>query len=76
MLALDTFNHEISSSQAKPVQCSPAMIVFSSDKINILQHIKHLFSASVLTHGALDGMNTVHKMTRGSRATQDSQTKW
>ncbi len=28
-------------SQVKPVQCSPTMVGFFSDKINILQHIKH-----------------------------------
>ncbi len=40
----DTLNHKMSSSQAKPVHCSPVIIGFSSDKINILQHIKHLFN--------------------------------
>ncbi len=43
----------------KPVQHSPAMVSFSSDKINILQHIKCFFSANVLAPGALDGMNTI-----------------
>ncbi len=49
----------MSSSQAKPVQYSLEMVGFSSDKINILQNIKHLFSAIAQAQGALDGMNTV-----------------
>ncbi len=35
------------------------MVGFSSDKINILKHIKCLFSAVALVPGELDGMNTV-----------------
>ncbi len=62
MLESVTFNHEMSSFQTKPVQCSLAMVGFSSDKINILQHIKCLFSAIVLAPGALDGMNTVSNL--------------
>ncbi len=56
----DTFNKEITSSQAKPVQCFPAMVGFSSDKINILQHIKHLFNVIRLMPRVLDGMNVVN----------------
>ncbi len=41
----------------KLVQCSPAMVDFSLDKINILQHIKFFFSAIALAHRALDGLN-------------------
>ncbi len=48
----DSFNCEMSSSLLKLVGCS-------SDKINILQHIKYLFSAIVLALGALVGMNMV-----------------
>ncbi len=33
MLELDIFNHEMSSSQSKPVQNSQAMVGFTSDKI-------------------------------------------
>ncbi len=55
----DTFNNEMPLFQAKPVQCSPAMVGFSTDKINILQHIKCLFSATALVPRALDGMNIV-----------------
>ncbi len=44
----------------KLVQNSLAMISFSSNKINILQHIKHLFSTIALAPGALGGMNTVY----------------
>ncbi len=36
MLESDYFNHKMTSSQAKPVQCCPAMVGFSYDKINIL----------------------------------------
>ncbi len=36
------------------------MVGFCPDKINILQHIKPLFSAKVLVPGVLDGMNTVY----------------
>ncbi len=43
MLESDTFSHETSLSHMKPVQCSPAMVGFSLDKINIPQHIKYLF---------------------------------
>ncbi len=54
MLELDTFNHKISSPKAKPVQCSPAIVVFSSDEINILQHF---FSTIEIAPKVLDGMN-------------------
>ncbi len=50
----------MSSSKAKQIQCSPAMVGFSSDKINIFQHIKYLFSTIALAPGALDGMNMVY----------------
>ncbi len=49
----------MASSQAKPVQSSLAMIGFSSDKINILQHMKYLFRTIALVTGVLDGMNIV-----------------
>ncbi len=48
----DTFNHEMSLSQAKLVQCSQAMVTFSSDQINILQHNKHIFTTIITTAGA------------------------
>ncbi len=48
----------MTSSQAKVVRCSQTMVGFSSDKINILQHFKHLFSAIALVPGSLVGMNT------------------
>ncbi len=54
MLESDTFNHEMSLSQAKLVQCSPGMVDFSSEKINILLHIKCLFSIIALALGTLD----------------------
>ncbi len=56
-----TLNHEMSLSQAKLVQCSLAIVGFSSDKINILQHIKHLFITIALAPRAPDGMNPVMK---------------
>ncbi len=49
MLESDTCSPEMSLSQAKLVQCSPAMGISSSDKINILQHIKYPFSTSPCT---------------------------
>ncbi len=54
-LELDTFNHEISSSEAKAVQCSTVMVGI----INILQHSKCLFSTIALASRALNGMNMV-----------------
>ncbi len=44
----DTFNHEMSLSQAKLVQCSQAMVTFSY----ILQHNKHIFTTIITTAGA------------------------
>ncbi len=41
------------------------MVGFSSDKINILQPIKCLFSTIALVPGALDGMNMVWYIKRG-----------
>ncbi len=52
------FNHKTTSSQAKLVKCSLAMVAFSLDKINILQSIKHLFSAIALSPRVPGGMNT------------------
>ncbi len=49
----------MSSSKMKLIQCYLAMIGFFSDKINILQHIKHVYSTIALAVGALHGMNTV-----------------
>ncbi len=46
----------MSSSQAKPVQWSPAMVSFIPDNLNILQEIKSLFSIITLVFGVLDGM--------------------
>ncbi len=60
-LESDTFDHKMSLSQVTLVQCSPAMAGFSSDKINILQHIKCLFSTISLKPGTLDGINMVIK---------------
>ncbi len=57
---MDTFNHEISLSLAKLVQYSPAVVGFSSNKRNILQHIKRLFRAIVLEHEPLDGISLVY----------------
>ncbi len=37
----------MSSSQAKPVECFLEMVGFSSDKINILQQIKHFFNSAI-----------------------------
>ncbi len=60
MLDSDTFNHKMIWSQVKLVQCLPAMVGFSFDKINILHHIKHLFSTVMLASRALDGMDMIH----------------
>ncbi len=46
-------------SQVDPVQCYLAMVGFSSDKTNILQHVKCISSTIVLALSGLDGMNTV-----------------
>ncbi len=66
ILELDTFNHKMSSSQAKLVHCSLTIVDFSPDKINILQHIKLLFSAVMLAPSAIDGIYTVTKYEKRS----------
>ncbi len=62
MLESDTFNNEMSLAQAKSIQCSPAMVCFSSHNINILQHIKRLICAIVLVPGALVRRNMVYSI--------------
>ncbi len=50
----------MSCSQVKPVLYSLVIVGFSLDEINILQHIKHLFSTIALAPVMIDGMNMVH----------------
>ncbi len=59
MLESDTFNHKMSSSPAKHVQCSPAHYRLFLRQKNILQQINHLFGAFALAPTALDRMNRV-----------------
>ncbi len=56
--------NEMSLSQMKPIQCSLAMVGFSSDIINILQHIKHLFIAIAIVPSVLDGIDMVCQETK------------
>ncbi len=63
MLESNTFNQELSSSEAKLVHCSLAVVGLSADKINILQHVKCPFSAVALAVKMLDEMNMVCHIT-------------
>ncbi len=63
VLESNTFNQELSSSEAKLVHCSLAVVGLSADKINILQHVKCPFSAVALAVKMLDEMNMVCHIT-------------
>ncbi len=53
----------------KLVQCCPSIVGFSSNKINVLQHIKDLYSTIVLAPRAVDAMNTVSQFIFFSNST-------